>query len=166
MEVSEDNNIIHSMSLACKQVLWSRKGRVKEIRATDHALVNACYTRRPCWKKVMFWPTVTQHKLLLGQCLFPQPFIERTSAPQDNRIFTQYMNRFYLINHHNRFIQKYITNVESFMNLVNLINKSLTNEITTKPWWWFTISDLNEKTFCRILTNRLLSLIAKTTNTR
>lgn len=60
----------------------------------------------------------------------------------------------------------YITNVESFMNLVNLINKSLTNEITTKPWWWFTISDLNKKTFCRILTNRLLSLIAKTTNTR
>lgn len=29
MEVSEDNNIIHSMSLACKQVLWSRKGRVQ-----------------------------------------------------------------------------------------------------------------------------------------
>ena len=65
------------------------------------------------------------------------------------------MNRFYLINHHNSFIQKYITNVESFMNLVNLINKSLTNEITTKPWWWFTISDLNKKTFCRILTNRV-----------
>ena len=47
------------------------------------------------------------------------------------------MNSFYLINHHayDSFIQKYITNVESYMNLINLIKKSLTNEITTKLWW-------------------------------
>jgi len=69
--------------------------------------------------------------------------IERIYAPWDKRILTQniFNNSFYLINHHDRIIQKYITNVESYMNLINLINKLLTNEITTKPWWQFMISD-------------------------
>ena len=89
---------------------------------------------------------MTQYELPFGLCfLFQEPFEKCSLKELVLRKITEflqgYMNRFYLINHHDRFIQKYITNVESYMNLVNLINKSLTNEVATKPRWWFMISD-------------------------
>ena len=79
----------------------------------------------------------------------------------------QYMNKFYLINHPDRFIQKYITNVESFMNLINLINKSLTHEIQLNYGGGLQYLILIRKKFVGfLLQTLLLHLIARTTNTQ